>query len=176
MTIRPATPLDLDAIRDVHRAAFPENERDIIAELAGRLLTETTHPPTFSFVAEVDGKVVGHVAFSPAHAHTGEALLGYILAPLAVSPEFQRQGVGSALIHAGIGAARSAQAPLLLVYGDPAYYGRFGFAAKLAEAYPPTYPLQYPFGWQALQLLPEVPRPNPATLQCAPALGDERLW
>ena len=101
MRIRTATHLDRDAIRRIHLAAFAEEERDIVSALAINLLQEDSTPPTLSLVAENDGRIVGHIAFSPVRIGNNSDLQGYILAPLAVEPEFQHQGVGSKLIGDG---------------------------------------------------------------------------
>jgi putative acetyltransferase len=117
-SIRPETESDRDAVFAVHAAAFPSDaEARLVDELRknGRAM--------LSLVAEQDGRIAGHVVFSPVTPGRG---LG--LAPLAVLPAFQRQGIGGALIRAGIAAA---SADYLVVLGDPAYYRRFGFRRAL---------------------------------------------
>lgn len=80
--------------------------------------------PQYSWVAEVDDVVVAHAVCT--RGHVGDiACLG--LGPIAVLPHLQQGGVGSALVHALIGAADAAGEPLIALLGDPAYYGRFGF-------------------------------------------------
>lgn len=93
-----------------------------------------------SLVAEEDGQLVGHVAFSPVSID-GVAGAWFGLAPLAVLPGRRRRGVGRALVETGLVALRSAGAAGCVVLGDPAYYGRFGFAAgslQLADV-PPAF-------------------------------------
>ena len=104
MHIRIATSLDCDAIREVHLRAFPKEESEIISKLAIDLLLEETTPQTFSLVAETGGTVVGHVAFSPVAIENSnnKNVQGYILAPLAVKPDYQNRGIGSKLINSGI--------------------------------------------------------------------------
>lgn len=96
--IRVASDLDRDGVRDVHLRAFTDDENRVVAMLAARLLSEETHPETINLVAERDGGIVGHIAFSPVTADAGTSWLGYILAPLGVMPEYQRGGLGSSLI------------------------------------------------------------------------------
>lgn len=92
---------------------------------------------TISLVAEVDGRVVGHIAFSPVTVATGAAGLG--LAPVAVLPEFRRCGIAAELIRRGFDIIRDHGAGWVVVLGAPAYYARFGFIPArvfgLSDAY-----------------------------------------
>jgi putative acetyltransferase len=113
-SIRPEAEGDAAAVHAVHASAFPT---DVEARLVDAL--RTNNHAAISLVAVVAAEVVAHVLFSPVRPGRG---LG--LAPLAVRPEFQKQGIGSALVRAGLAAAAHDYA---VVLGDPAYYGRFGF-------------------------------------------------
>ncbi|MCB1930337.1 MAG: N-acetyltransferase [Rhodocyclaceae bacterium] len=172
--IRLATGLDRDEIRNVHLRAFPEPENRTVAGLAIELLGATTRPDTLGLVAEVDGLVIGHIAFSPVTADLDEGWSGYILAPLGVVPEYQQAGVGSSLIEAGMARLSGDGVDVVLVYGDPNYYGRFGFAA--AVRFLPPYELQYPFGWQAKQLHDDSSDNRITRISCVAALCDPSLW
>jgi putative acetyltransferase len=121
-TIRHERPGDEPGIRAVHVACFPgPAEADLVDALraAGRL--------TFSLVAEVDGQIVGHVAFSPVTANGAPNGMG--LAPVAVVESHRKQGIAADLIRAGLDACRLAGFAWAVVLGNPAYYGRFGFQA-----------------------------------------------
>ncbi|TXI51180.1 MAG: N-acetyltransferase, partial [Lysobacter sp.] len=92
-----------------------------------------------------------HVAFSPVNIAVG-AESWYGLGPLSVAPEFQRQGIGSSLVHAGIAQLQAMSAAGCVVLGDPQYYGRFGFAATPGLTYPgppPEYFMAKPFNGSA---------------------------
>jgi putative acetyltransferase len=126
MVIRPETPDDYAAVREINIAAFADHpfshqtEHLIVEALRGAGALE------LSLVAEVDGTVVGHAAFSPARIGTvseGWSLLG----PLAVLPAFQGKGIGSVLVRTGLDALRAPGALGFVLVGDPAYYERFGF-------------------------------------------------
>jgi len=81
---------------------------------------------TLSLVAELDGRVVGHVAVSPVTISDGSA--GWFgLGPISVAPALQRQGIGSALMREAIGRLRALGASGCFLVGNPAYYERFGF-------------------------------------------------
>lgn len=124
--IRNETAADVDAIRDVTVAAFQglavsnHTEQFIVAALraAGVL--------TLSLVAVVDGRVVGHIAFSPVTISDGSSNW-YGLGPLSVLPEYQRQGIGKALIEEGLARLKGMGAHGVCLVGHPEYYKKFGF-------------------------------------------------
>ena len=124
MTIRRATDDDWPAILEVHGRAFV-GDADV-PRLAQELRSSDVYEPGLSFVAVSDGAVVGHVmnTWSGLEGSTVRLLQ---LSPLGVLPDRQRQGFGSALVRASLAAVRSLGEPLLLVEGNPAYYGRLGF-------------------------------------------------
>ena len=124
--IRHARPADHAAIAAVIAAAFGRPDE---AALVERLRAE--EDTLFELVAEEDGEVVGHVLFSRLWADRYD-LYG-ALAPLAVHPDRHRQGLGSKLVRAGLENAREFGCHGVLVLGDPAYYGRFGFSAEAAR-------------------------------------------
>jgi putative acetyltransferase len=139
MIVRRAIDDDADAVRAVHLAAFdrpsldgaPAPEARLVDELraAGDLLH------ALSFVA-VESDVVGHVATSVASVGAHRVVA---VGPLGVAPSWQRRGVGSALMHALLGAADALGEPVVVLLGSPAYYGRFGF--ERADAYGITPPV-----------------------------------
>jgi len=94
------------------------------ARLVDELRDDGDAVPRLSLVAVVNGAVVGHVLCSRG-VLGGRSVLA--IAPLAVVPELQRRGVGSALVHAVLGAADALDEPAVVVLGDPSYYSRFGF-------------------------------------------------
>lgn len=124
--IRLAQDEDWPAIPELHRVAFGDHG-DEVARLVVELRERTDlYVPELSFVAEEDGRVVGHVMNTWNWIEgTGERLLQF--SPLGVLPEYQRRGHGSGLVRASLEAVRAAGEPLLILEGDPAYYGRFGF-------------------------------------------------
>jgi putative acetyltransferase len=120
VVVRPEEACDRAAVRAVHAAAFPTDaEAQLVEALraAGRL--------SVSLVAADGGRVVGHVAFSP--VSVGGVADGLGLAPLAVVPDRQRQGVGGLLVRDGLAAAARSGAGYVVVLGHPGYYARFGF-------------------------------------------------
>ena len=176
MNIRLAQETDLDTILKVVETAFSDEENKVIINLVQELSRETPSPPIKSLVAEVDNQVIGYVSYSPIFLKSVSRISGYILAPLAVSPEHQKQGVGSKLINAGIDILTKDGVGVLLVYGDPDYYGRFGFKEEIGQSFVPPYTLQYPFGWTGM-MLNDTPVPEqPLQFECVSALSKPELW
>jgi putative acetyltransferase len=124
--IRPEIPADENEIRDVTERAFAGrsyssgNEQDIVDALRAH------NALAISLVADCDGRILGHVAFSPASPEDGTPGW-YTLGPVSVVPEIQRQGIGRALVTAGIAKLRERGASGCIVVGDTNYYSRFGF-------------------------------------------------
>jgi putative acetyltransferase len=126
VSIRYARPDDHPAIAQVIAAAFGRaDEAKLVAQL------RADGDAIFELVAEEDGAVAGHIFFSRLWADRFE-LYG-ALAPLAVTPARQGQGLGGKLVRSGVEWAREFGCHGLLVLGDPAYYGRFGFSAEAAR-------------------------------------------
>jgi putative acetyltransferase len=176
MHIRVATSLDRGDIQSVHWSAFAEGEREIVAKLAVNLLSEETTPRTISLVAESEGIVIGHVAFSPVSIDNYENLQGYILAPLGVKPDYQKRCIGSKLIKSGMAQLSKMGVNILFVYGDPKYYSKFGFSVDAAKRYIPPYNLQYPFGWQGIVLNECSTGQSAIKIACVTSLSDPVLW
>ena len=131
--IRTATHRDRGDISGIYSSAFPEGERELVAKLAIDLLSEPSTPEIISLIAETDDSAVGHIAFSPVVTDGHKDHRAYILAPLAVRPAHQQHGIGSTLVEYGMRQLSALQAHTVFVYGDPDYYGRFGFDMEAAR-------------------------------------------
>ena len=136
MRIRPETPADHAAIREINIAAFADHP---FSRQTEHLIVEVLRAAgalTLSLVAEDgDGVVVGHIAFSAApidNHDQGWQLLG----PVAVLPALQQRGIGKALVQAGLEALRGLGAQGCVLVGDPGYYTRLGFRQAVSLVYP----------------------------------------
>lgn len=135
MVIRPETSSDIAAIREINVAAF-QHQR--YSQQTEHLIVEALRAAgalEISLVADADGDVVGHIAFS--RATIGDAPGDwYLLGPVAVLPACQGRGIGRALIEAGVDELRSRGASGCVLVGDPAFYRRFGFDSTPALTWP----------------------------------------
>ena len=141
------------------------------------VLFSRSHPSAkITLVTETDGALVGHIAFSPVTIDNRKNWESYILAPLGVVPKYQNRRIGSKLIENGMERLSKMGVNVLFVYGDPNYYGKFGFNADLASKYSPPYELQYPFGWQAIVLNEGSLEKATVRISCVASLRDPELW
>jgi putative acetyltransferase len=122
--IRPEEPSDYAAINNVVTDAFGRPNE---AKLVRLLRASDVYLPDLTFVAEDEGEIVGHIMLSYAELHGTGPDRVLSLAPLAVKPERQRDGIGIALTSAALEAADARGEPLVIVLGHAEYYPRFGF-------------------------------------------------
>jgi len=125
INIRPEQPSDLAAIHAINTAAFETEDEAILVDTL-----RVQADPVVSLVAELNGELVGHILCSPVTLSGHEDILMMGLAPMAVVPEHQHMGIGSALVFAGIEACRQLGMKAIVVLGHPAYYPKFGFMAS----------------------------------------------
>jgi putative acetyltransferase len=123
--IRPETTADTAPVRRVVARAFGS---DVEADLVNRIRASPGYVPEMALVATVAGAIVGHVMISVAilRHDAGDRPI-VMLSPLAVDPDHQRRGVGSALVRAAVAVADRRGEPLVVLEGNPAWYGRLGF-------------------------------------------------
>ena len=126
MIIRKETASDIEAISELTIAAFEtlpisnHTEQFIINAL------RAADALTISLVAEIDGKIVGHIAFSPVKISDG-SIDWYGLGPVSVLPDYHKQGIGKSLVNKGLSMLKELDGQGCAVVGDPNYYKRFGF-------------------------------------------------
>ena len=148
MIIRPETSHDHEAITQVTLAAFTGKFSDRPTEHLMIKGLREAGALSLSLVAELDEKIVGHVAFSKVTIN-GEDRNWYGLGPISVQPALQKQGIGSKLIQSGLTQLRDMGARGCVLEGDPNYYNRFGFKSYLNLIYKgapaPQYFMAHPF-------------------------------
>lgn len=164
MEIRNEAPGDFDQIAALLDLAFGGSEESRLVEglrAEGAVIA--------ALVAVENGRVLGHVLFSELPIETAQGTLrAAALAPLAVLPERQRQGIGTALVQAGLAACRERGVAAVVVLGDPGYYPRFDFSAETARS------LRAPFrgpAFMAVELTPGCLAGVTGTVRYAEAFG-----
>ena len=147
ITIRDETARDRNAVRALHRVAFADEPA--VVHIVDDL--NRSGDAVISLVAEHDKNIIGHVLFSRVQA----PMRALTLSPLGVHPDFQKAGIGSALVRKGLERARENAWQAIFVLGSPAYYGRFGFESARAAGYTSPY-----YGWPFMALIfdDSVPR------------------
>lgn len=154
MRIRDATPADLEAVVEVERLAFGEEAE---AELVRELLQDSTAEPVVSLLAEDSGRPVGHILFTRGEITGSDAIEPVevsILAPLAVVPDAQGQGVGGALVRAGIERLHRERVTIVFVLGHPGYYPRHGFSVAAEHEIFAPYPTDPIEAFMVFEVIP----------------------
>jgi HAD superfamily hydrolase (TIGR01509 family) len=148
LALRPETLVDLPAIRLVEEAAFARPAEAILVDLVRQ-----RGKSALSLVADQDGVVIGHILFTPVTFDGPQPdVHGLGIGPVAVLPKFQRSGIGSRLMRAGLDHVRRLRFNFVVLLGDPAYYSRFGF--KPARSFGLTGDYGDGDEFQAVELLP----------------------
>lgn len=169
VTVRPERAKDYEAIHEVNKLAFGGEEEALLIQ---RLRKSTSFLPELSLVAVKSGRVVGHILFSPIIIETqSEAVPALSLAPMAVLPEFQNQGIGSELVRQGLRESKRLGHDIVVVVGHPGYYPRFGFTPARAKG------LEAPFSvpdeaFMVLELSPGALKGKKGTLKYPPAFDE----
>jgi putative acetyltransferase len=163
--IRPEQPREIPDIRHVNLASF---EAAVEADLVDALRKHAL--PFLSLVAVEADEVVGHIAFSPVTLvqHPGLRIAG--LAPMAVLPSRQRQGIGTSLVRAGLHESVRLGFEAVVVLGHANYYPRFGFQAASSLGLASEYDVPAD-AFMALELRPGVLRGYSGTIRYHPAFG-----
>ncbi len=128
MFIRQETQSDVQAIADITKAAFENHPYSNNTEQFIINALRAANALTVSLVAEINSKMVGHIAFSPVTFSDGSENW-YGLGPISVLPDYQKQGIGTKLVNEGIGLLKALGAEGCVLVGDPNYYKRFGFSS-----------------------------------------------
>ena len=168
-----------ERIVDLFRATFTASEGAeegaLVGDLVRSLIAQTPAEDLRVFSAWEDGALVGGILFSRL-AFEGDPRMVFMMAPVAVATAHQGKGVGQRLIAHGLDVLKQAGVDIAVTYGDPAFYGRVGFARVSEIDLPAPHTLQQPEGWIA-QSLTEAPlTPVRGPVRCVAAFNDPALW
>ncbi len=168
MQIRESNSEDIAGILAMYPQAFPDEDLvPVVSELLADVAIRT------SLVATIDDRIVGNVIFTTCGVEGSDVAVA-MLAPLAVAPDRQRQGIGSALVRDGLQRVRKAGFGLVCVLGDPAYYGRLGFTTETTIDTPYPLPAEWATAWQS-QALRDV-ETCAGTLKVPPPWQHPEYW
>lgn len=175
MLIRKSQEDERKIIFEVEKVAFGEDE---VAVLADELMEDKTAFPLVSLLAFEGDQPIGHILFTKAAISTNESLSTYILAPLAVIPEYQRKGIGGCLIEEGLKILKDMTVDLVFVLGHPEYYPRHGFnpAGQLGFSAPYPIPDKNADAWMVQALRPDIIGNCKGQVICSEKLDRPEHW
>jgi len=169
IAIRAEQLLDYSAISEVNKLAFGKENEPRLVEILRR---SPGFIPDLSLVAVLEDQVVGHILFSPVVIETSAGDIPILaLAPLAVRPEFQNQGIGSALVRQGLEACRRLDYRIIMVLGHSNYYPRFGFEPARPKGVSAPFPVPDE-SWMVIELQPGALSGVQGTVRYPPAFDD----
>ena len=175
--VRRATSDDFNDVMNVERLAFGEDGEAVLVE---DLLADQTAEPYVSFLACYQGEAIVHILLTKASLEgSNPSPSVYILAPLAVKPEYQKQGFGGLLIREGHRILKEMGVEMVFVLGHKEYYPRHGFKGNAeAAGYPPPYPIEdiYADCWMYQSLTSEAGSIPKGKVRCADALDKPEYW
>lgn len=179
MQIRKSTETDKAEIETLHIQAFGEKEGPVIAKLVNDLLEDETAFPLLSLVAVKNSKIVGHVLYTNAIiTQTTKSVSAQLLAPLAVLPEAQNQGIGAQLVREGLNQLKESGVELVFVLGHPDYYPRCGFRTAGDVGFEASYPIpeENTAAWMVQELKEGIIGNVKGKVQCAKVLNQPQHW
>lgn len=175
LTIKEATPNDLESIIDIETKAFQSEEE---AQLVIDLQNDPTAQPMLSLLAWDGKKAIGHILFTKAGLKTQPEIKAYLLAPMAVLPNYQKKGIGQKLIYAGFEILEQQGVDLVFVLGHPTFYPKVGFlnnAGFLGFEAPYPIPDQHANAWMVKYLVENLMFMKDQVI-CAKTFDKPELW
>lgn len=178
-TSRESEPPERTKILEIHRQAFGAQQGEEIAQLVDDLFDDETAKPILSLVASKGATLLGHILFTrvTVSGHK-ENVSAQILAPLAVTPSMQGQGIGQQLIKDGLKLLQESGTELVFVLGHPAYYPKCGFipAGRHGLFAPYQIPEEHADAWMVLDLSGKLLGKVSGTVQCSKTLNEPQHW
>lgn len=167
------------ALIDLFAATFTASEGPdegaLIGGLVRDLLAETPTEDIRVFCAEDEGNAIGAAIFTRL-TYSEDPHIVFLLSPMTVAPERQRQGIGQTLLSHALEALRSEGIQIAITYGDPNYYGRIGFMPITEDQARAPLPLRFPHGWIGLSLTEERMPVLQGPSICVSALNRNDVW
>lgn len=171
-------PKSATEVQKLFTNVFTDSENRAEGELIGNLVSElqkTTKPEDiFCFVAKCDEKIIGGIFFT--RLKFDVQINAFILSPVAIAAQHQKQGIGQKLITFGINHLKNNNVELLITYGDPNFYSKVGFENISEAVIKAPLKLTYPEGWLAQSLLSKNINPINGNSTCVEALNNQKYW
>lgn len=178
MHLRAFQAADAASVIDLFTAVFSDSEGSaegtMIGALVQDLISTTAAEDLQGFLAVSGAEPVGAIFFSRLWFPDGGT--GFILSPVAVATVMQGQGIGQQLINYGLKQLQQAGVDRVFTYGDPAYYGKAGFAPISETVVKAPLKLSFPHGWLAQSLQNHPIMPMQGAIRCVGALNDQKYW
>jgi putative acetyltransferase len=177
--IRPTKESDLHDVLLIHKAAFGNENGQEMADLVNGLLIDPSAMPILSLIAIKDNQAIGHILFTKAQIiDSNQSISAVILAPLAVIPAAQSQGVGGQLINEGLKRLSESGVDLVFVLGHPEYYPRHGFKKASILGFDAPYPIpqEHADAWMVQELRSGVIGSVSGKVQCSDVLNQPEHW
>lgn len=168
-------PVLADFFGAVFTASEGAEEGKVIGDLVRRQLAETAPADIRVYTAWESEALIGAAVFTRL-TYEADRRTVFILSPMAVATDRQGQGIGQDLLRGALADLRDRGVDIAVTYGDPAFYGKVGFAPLSEALAPPPVPLSFPEGWigQSLTDAPMTPMKGPC--RCVDALADPAIW
>ena len=175
MIIRKALDTDFDDIYSVECDAFGEEDEAILVR---DLIADPSAAPALSLLAFYGERAIGHILFTKLSIEPETPLSLYILAPLAVIPEFQKQGIGGKLVEEGLRHLKEMEVDLVFVLGHPDYYPHHGFAPAGKQGFEAPYPIPeiHAGAWMVQELRDDVIGTFSGKIRCADTMMRPEYW
>lgn len=171
-------PFKQDFIRlfkDTFTTSEGADEGALVGKLASDLLKDTPAQDLYTFAALDVGKLAGGVVFSRL-TYADDPRTVFVLSPMAVATDYQRKGIGQALISHALAELKDLGVEVVMSYGDPAYYGKVGFAQISEDIAAAPLKLSFPHGWIGQSLVSDDLTSLKGTCTCVSALNNQALW
>lgn len=179
LNIRNTTESDLHDVLNIHTQAFGNEKGPVIADLVDGLLVDPTARPLLSLLAVENDRPLGHILFTKTRlTDSAESVSSAILAPLAILPEVQSQGIGGRLIDKGLKRLSESGVELVFVLGHPGYYPRHGFHPVGSHGFEAPYPIpdEVSDAWMVQELRPGIIGKVKGKVICSEVLNQPEHW
>jgi predicted N-acetyltransferase YhbS len=149
-------------------------EGGVVGALVQKLMTTTSSEDLIPWVAVENQSLIGGLFFS--RLCFANPVDIFLMAPVAVDPAFQGQGVGQSMIRTGLDLLKTRGVAGVVTYGDPAFYSKTGFTSIIEAAVPAPFPLQMPQGWLGQSFIADTLPECAGPVTCVEAFNDPALW